>query len=115
MVASEKWHVELCADGYDALNRLTGNDRYDVLIVDNDITGLNGMELVQRARRITDRRRTPIVMLSGSDCEREAWGAGVDAFLKKPEQINELSSTIARLLKVELQSSAGKTTTRPAA
>jgi len=37
-------------------------------------------------------------MLSGSDCETEAWGAGVDAFLKKPEQINELASTIARLL-----------------
>jgi two-component system, chemotaxis family, chemotaxis protein CheY len=109
VVAIEKWHVELCADGYDALDRLTGNDRYDLLLVDNDIPGLNGVELVQRARKITDRRRTPIVMLSGSDCEREAWGAGVDAFLKKPEQINELSSTIARLLKVELQSSAGKT------
>jgi hypothetical protein len=40
-------------------------------------------------------------MLSGSDCEAEAWGAGVDAFLKKPEQIGELSSTIARLLRIE--------------
>jgi CheY-like chemotaxis protein len=103
MVASEGWHVELCADGYDALHKLAGNDHYDVLLVDNDIPGLSGMELVRRAREITDRRRTPIVMLSGSDCESEAWVAGVDAFLKKPEQIGQLSSTIGRLLKTEIK------------
>src|SRR5260370_636369 len=103
LVASEEWRVELCADGYDALDRLTGNDPYDVLLVDNDIPGLSGVELVQRARKINHRRRTPIVMLSGSDCESEAWDAGVDVFLKKPEQINKLVLTIARLLKVEFQ------------
>jgi hypothetical protein len=31
-------------------------------------------------RRITQLRRTPIAMLSGSDCESEAWGVGVDAW-----------------------------------
>jgi CheY-like chemotaxis protein len=101
MVVSEEWRVELCADGYSALDKLTGKDHYDLLLVDNDIPGLSGVELAKRARKIRDRRRTPIVMLSGSDCEAEAWGAGVDAFLKKPEQIGELSSTIARLLKIE--------------
>ncbi|MDX6499899.1 MAG: two-component system, chemotaxis family, chemotaxis protein CheY [Blastocatellia bacterium] len=101
MVVSEEWRMELCADGYTALDRLTGKGHYDLLLVDNDIPGLSGVELVKRARKITDRRRTPIVMLSGSDCESEAWGAGVNAFLKKPEQIGELSSTIARLLKIE--------------
>jgi CheY-like chemotaxis protein/tetratricopeptide (TPR) repeat protein len=99
MLVAEECHVELCTDGYVALERLTGNGQYDVLVVDNEIPGLSGLELVQRARNITRRRRTPIVMLSGSDCETEAWGAGVDAFLKKPEQIGQLSSTIDRLLK----------------
>jgi hypothetical protein len=42
-------------------------------------------------------------MLSGNDCETDAWRAGVDAFLKKPAQVNELPSTIARLLKVDLR------------
>jgi CheY-like chemotaxis protein/tetratricopeptide (TPR) repeat protein len=99
MLATEDCHVELCTDGYVALEKLTGNGQYDVLVVDNEIPGLSGLELVQRARNITRRRRTPIVMLSGSDCETEAWGAGVDGFLKKPEQIGQLSSTIDRLLK----------------
>lgn len=100
-LAAETWHVELCSDGYDALEKLTGNDHYDVLVVDNDLPGLSGLELVQRARKITHRRRTPIVLLAGNDCETEAWGAGVDAFLRKPKQISKLPSTINRLLKAE--------------
>jgi len=106
IVASEEWRVELCVDGYDALDKLTGNAHYDMLLVDNDIPELTGLELIKRARTISHRRRTPILMLSGSDCETEAWRAGVDAFLKKPDQINELSSTIARLLRVELRAKA---------
>jgi two-component system chemotaxis response regulator CheY len=101
MFAAEEWHVELCSDGYGALEKLTGNDQYDVLVVDNDLPGLSGLELVQRARKITQRRRTPIVLLSGSDCETEAWGAGVNAFLRKPEQISKLPATINRVLKAE--------------
>jgi len=42
-------------------------------------------------------------MLSGSDCEKEAWGSGVNDFLRKPEQISDLPSTINRLLEVELK------------
>ncbi len=98
MFAGEKWRMESCADGDSALRKLTGKEPYDVLVIDNDLPGLNGLELVQRARNITRRRRTPIIMLSASDCEREAWRAGVNAFLKKPEQIDELPTTVARLL-----------------
>jgi hypothetical protein len=42
-------------------------------------------------------------MLSGNDCETEAWRAGVDAFLKKPQQVGDLPSTISRLLKVDIR------------
>ena len=101
MIASEEWRVELCADGHSALEKLTGNNHYDVLIVDNDLRGLSGIELVERARKMRHRNRTPIVMLSGSDCETEAWSVGVQAFLRKPEQISELPSTINRLLEVQ--------------
>jgi CheY-like chemotaxis protein len=101
MFAGEAWKVELCSDGYGALEKLTGNAQYDVVVVDNDLPGLSGLELAQRAGKITHRRRTPIVLLSESDCEVEAWGAGVDAFLRKPEQISKLPATINRLLKAE--------------
>lgn len=103
MFAAKEWRVELCTDGYSALDKLTGNDHYDVLVVDNDLPGLSGLELVQRARKVRHRWRTPIVMLSGSECEKEAWGAGVSDFLRKPEQISELPSRINRLLEGELK------------
>jgi CheY-like chemotaxis protein len=101
VLGAEEWRVELCSEGYGALEKLTGNDQYDLLVVDNDLPGLSGLELVQRAGKITHRRRTPIVLLSGSDCETDAWAAGVDAFLWKPEQISKLPATINRLLKAE--------------
>jgi CheY-like chemotaxis protein len=98
-LSAEKWEVELCTDGDSALRKLTGNEHYDVVIVDSSLSGVTGLELAQRARKITHRRRTPILMLSGDDLETEAWGAGVDAFLKKPDQLTELTPTVARLLR----------------
>ena len=98
-LSAEKWEVELCTDGDSALRKLTSNEHYDVVIVDNSLSGVTGLELAQRARKITHRRRTPILMLSGDDLETEAWGAGVDAFLKKPDQLTQLTPTVARLLR----------------
>ena len=103
MLSGEGWQIDLCEDGDSALRKLTSDERIDLLLVDNDLPGLSGLDLVKRARKMTHRRRTPIVMLSGNDCETEAWRAGVDAFLKKPEQIGELASTIFRLLRVDVR------------
>jgi len=100
MLAAEAWQVELCMDGDSALRKLTSDERVDLLLVDNELPGLSGLDLVKRVRKMTHRRRLPIVMLSGNDCETDAWRAGVDAFLKKPDQVNELPSTISRLLRV---------------
>jgi len=103
MFANEGWRIELCEDGDTALRKLTSDERFDLLLVDNELPGLNGLDLVKRTRKMTHRRRMPIVMLSGTDCETEAWRAGVDAFLTKPEQVNDLPSTISRLLKVDVK------------
>jgi len=37
-------------------------------------------------------------MLSGADIEREAWRAGVDDFIHKPDAVNELVPRIKRVL-----------------
>jgi CheY-like chemotaxis protein len=95
----EEWSVETCSDGDEALRKLTGSEHFDVLVVDNTLPGLSGIELIKRARKMTHRRRLPMVMLSSDDNEREAWRAGADAFLKKPEQIRDLPATINRLLR----------------
>jgi len=103
MLAPEEWRVEVCTDGDSALRKLTSSDDYDLVVIDDELSGLTALELVQRTRKITNRRRTPVVMLSGGDWETQAWRAGVDAFLKKPDEVDELPSTVARLLKVDLK------------
>jgi CheY-like chemotaxis protein/Tfp pilus assembly protein PilF len=97
-LANQGMHVDSCMNGSTAMKILKGDAHYDLIIVNNDLTGLKGVELVVRTKSMAHRRRTPIIMLTGNNCEKEAWRAGVDAFLRKPEAMDELSSTITRLL-----------------
>jgi two-component system chemotaxis response regulator CheY len=97
-LATEEIEVDSCATGTAALKILTSGARYDLIIVDNNLPGLSGLELVRRARSMARWRGKPIIMLSGDDCEKEAWRARVSAFLRKPEDIDKVSSTVARLL-----------------
>jgi CheY-like chemotaxis protein/tetratricopeptide (TPR) repeat protein len=95
---SEGVQVDACGNGMTALRILTGDARYDVVIVDNDLPGVSGLELVRRVRKITHRRKTPIIMLSSDDIETEAWRAGVKEFLRKPKDIERVAPTVERLL-----------------
>lgn len=94
----EGWKVTTCADGATALRRIESDAPYDVLLLDYDLPRVSGLELVRRARQTPHRKRVPIIMLSAADCEREAWRAGVTAFLRKPEDVLKLAETIARVL-----------------
>ncbi|HEX8852510.1 MAG TPA: response regulator, partial [Pyrinomonadaceae bacterium] len=98
---SEGWHVETCAEGTRALVRVEGEEHFDLLLFDNDLPGVNGLELTRRARALPHRRSIPVVMLSAYDCETEAIGAGVDVFLRKPEAVQEVVSTVSRLVEDE--------------
>ena len=98
VLEAEGWRVETCADGATALKRLAGDAHYDLLLFDQGLPGASGLELVRAAKRLPHRRRTPVVMLSAHDCEAEAWRAGVDAFLRKPEDVRSIAAMISRLL-----------------
>jgi two-component system response regulator ChvI len=95
---AEGWRVVTRTDGATALAELVGPERYDLLITDNDLPGLTGLDLTFRAKALRHRGRLPVVMLTASDCEREARQAGVSVFLRKPEGVNELVPTIRLLL-----------------
>jgi CheY-like chemotaxis protein len=84
----ENWRVVTCADGALALEMIESDAPYSLLLFDNDLPHVNGIELVRRARGLPHRRHTPIMMLSASNVEAEARRAGVDEFLLKPEGVN---------------------------
>jgi CheY-like chemotaxis protein len=92
------WTVELCADGAEAMRRIESKSRLHLLILDNELPGESGLQIARRARQLPHRRRTPIIMLSASDVEGEALAAGVDAFLRKPQDVLRLTATATRLL-----------------
>jgi CheY-like chemotaxis protein len=96
---AEGWKVESRADGYAAMTSLVGEEHYDLLLLDYDLPGVNGVELLRLVRKLPHRRRTPAIIISASDCEAEAWRAGANAFLRKPEDVSSVAETVARLLK----------------
>jgi DNA-binding response OmpR family regulator len=95
---AEGWRVETCADGFVASLLIASEARYDLLLLDNELPNVCGLELARRARGLAHRKWTPIIMLSASECGVEARRAGVDAFLRKPQDIGKIVETVARLL-----------------
>ncbi len=98
-LSDERMRLDHCADGIAALEILKGSTPYDLMIVDNDLPGLSGLELVLRSKSLPHRRNMQIVMLSGDEIEKEAWRAGVHEFLRKPKDVDRLNSAVLRLLK----------------
>lgn len=90
--------VEICADGTEALEKITSNTRYNLLLLDNELPGISGLEIAQHARGLAHHHRTPIIILSATLDDQTARKAGADAFLRKPEDISAVSETVAKLL-----------------
>jgi CheY-like chemotaxis protein len=97
LLEAQGWRVETCADGLSALEKIESDNHYDLLVLDNSLPGMSGLELARRARSLPHRRRTPIIMLSASDVALAASSAGVNIFLKKPDEIDALIETVERL------------------
>ena len=68
-----------------------------MLLVDYDLPGLYGVELVRRTRRIDHRAGMPIIVLSAIPMEADAREAGADVCLQKPLHISTLLESIARV------------------
>ncbi len=99
----EGWRVSTYADGLAALREIEGGTEYDLMIIDKQLPGADGIELVTRARELPHRQQVPVIMLSAGDFEREARRAGASVFLRKPEDMYALAETIARLLTRKLK------------
>ncbi len=90
--------VELCADGIEALHKIESKTIFHLFVLDNNLPGRNGLDLARCARQLPHRQHTPIIMFSASDLELAARRAGVDVFLRKPEDIEQLTAVVTRLL-----------------
>lgn len=94
---NEGWHLRHLGEGIGALQELTSDTHYDILLVDFELPGLDGLELVSEVRGMVHREGIRIVMMSGALEPRTAIEAGANAFLRKPQDIGSLVDTINRL------------------
>jgi CheY-like chemotaxis protein/tetratricopeptide (TPR) repeat protein len=94
----EGWEVETCLDGAAALSLIASDEPYDLLLLDYDLPGADGLQLVRHARALAHRQATPIIMFSARFNKTVALQAGVNALLRKPQDLPVVVETIASLL-----------------
>lgn len=90
--------VEGVTNGEDALNKLTGS-RIDLLVVDYKMPGLNGFEVVRRARALQPGLKVVLITGHGTrEVMGEAMDGKVNGILVKPFTPDELAHTVSAAL-----------------
>jgi DNA-binding response OmpR family regulator len=111
--------VEHYTDGMMALAALqcagARGRHYDLLLLDQDLPSLSGVELARGARKLAAWRQTPIILLSLEDCDAAAREAGVDEFLRKPHNLLTLADRVRQLLAERRVAPAAADASPPAA
>ncbi len=95
--------VTLVEGGQEALEKLEGNS-YDLVLMDVQMPGLDGVEATRRIRagQAGDRSRSvPIIAMTAyaMNGDRELFlGSGMDGYVAKPVSVNELLHTVAQVM-----------------
>jgi two-component system cell cycle response regulator DivK len=99
----------LNAKGYKTLEAVTGEEGVklakekapDLVLMDIQLPGINGIEAFRQIRADTKTARIPVVALTASVTptdRSEITAAGFDAFIGKPISLKEFVETVKRLI-----------------
>ena len=89
--------VEKAMNGEEALSKLKGNVKPDLIITDLNMPGMNGIELIKQVRTLPAFKFVPILFLtteSQQEKRAEAKAAGASGWLVKPVNSDELLDTV---------------------
>ena len=94
------YDVEIAADGEAAMRLLRKPDtRYDLLISDLNMPGLDGLALVREARRVDSSLPAIIITAYSSESSAiEALNIGVTGYLTKPFGAAQVLAAVAKAL-----------------
>jgi len=99
-VESLGYACRTAADGQAALDMIKGNGGFNLVISDICMPGLDGLELMEKARQ--SQPGIPFILITGHtmdySCDRVIT-AGADDFIEKPFTINEVKFKLNRIFK----------------
>ena len=101
----EGYQVDKAADGRTGLDMAQTGD-YDLILLDNMLPALNGMEVLRRLRRES---LVPVIMLTARDTVMDkvaGLDAGADDYITKPFAIEELLARIRAALRNKAEGAA---------
>jgi signal transduction histidine kinase len=86
--------VDLAANGHEVIDATTDDD-YDVILMDVQMPGMDGLEATRHLRRATNQTRIVAMTANVLEEEREAcFDAGMDDFIAKPITVDALRNVL---------------------
>jgi two-component system, chemotaxis family, sensor kinase CheA len=96
------YSVDTARNGKEAIERLTGEERFSLVMSDVEMPEMDGIELTESIRAMPSRESLPVVIVTSRAAEedrRRGIEAGADAYMVKREfDQRELLGTIERLI-----------------
>lgn len=95
------YDVVEAVDGRDALQKLSGGQKVDMIITDLNMPNMGGVELVKGARALPACKFIPIIMLtteSNDSKKQEGKLAGASGWIVKPFKPEQLIAVIKKVL-----------------
>lgn len=87
-------------DGVDGLSKLTGK-KFDLLIVDINMPIMDGLKLIDMVRKNAEHKDVPILIITTESAEEDrqrAMALGVNEYLTKPVQSQQIVESAKKLL-----------------
>ncbi|MCK5832237.1 response regulator transcription factor [bacterium] len=97
----EGWQVEAFSSGVDFLD-IVSKDKFDLLLLDLMIPGLDGLEICKILRSNSDTKALPIIMVTAKGSEADivlGLELGADDYVSKPFSIRELIARVKSVLR----------------
>jgi len=94
-------HEVLEAQNGDEAIKLAKSNKFDLIITDVNMPGMNGIELVRALRAMPECKFTPVLMLTtegGADMKQQGKAAGATGWIVKPFNPEVLLSTLKKVL-----------------
>ncbi len=91
--------VEAAADGYEGLDKFGNGENWDLVLLDQRMPGLEGLEVLRELRRRSVAVRVIMITAFGTvDLATEAMAAGVTDFMRKPFTVETLRGAVRSAL-----------------